>query len=105
MLATAGGAWVNMRGSIWRVASEQLRSATSEESMGAELVNRYLDHMRVDLKKARGARSYVDVAAVGPPRFPGDQDVDDDEEVVEEHPEDRSDSEPDAERGVVLSRV
>ena len=30
VLPTTGGAWVNMRGSIWRVANEQMRGATSE---------------------------------------------------------------------------
>ena len=46
VLPTAGGAWVNMRGSLWRVANEQMRGATSEESQGAELVNRYLSEFK-----------------------------------------------------------
>ena len=46
ILNTAGGAWINMRGSLWRVSNEQLRQVTREESLGAELVNNYLSHGR-----------------------------------------------------------
>ena len=35
-LPTTGGAWVNVRGSLWRVSNEQMRGATSEESRGCE---------------------------------------------------------------------
>ena len=73
VLLTTGGAWVNMRGSLWRVANEQLRGATSEESAGCELVNQYLDSMKTDLMRGGGgARRFVDVSSEGPPRFPGD---------------------------------
>ena len=82
ILPTSGGAWVNMRGSLWRVANCQMRSATREESMGAELVNRYLADMKADLQKTRGARKFVDVAAEGEPRFPTDEEADEDREVA-----------------------
>jgi len=36
ILPTSGGAWVNMRGSLWRCANCQMRSATREESLGAK---------------------------------------------------------------------
>ena len=39
ILPTAGGAWVNMRGALWRVANEQMRPATDDESRGIEMVN------------------------------------------------------------------
>jgi hypothetical protein len=73
VLATVGGAWVNMRGALWRVANEQMRGATNDESLGAELVNRYLDDLRVDLQHNTGPKKYVDVQREGPPRFPGDR--------------------------------
>ena len=66
-----------MRGALWRVANEQMRSATQDESRGIEMVNRYLHEMKVDLEKTRGARRYVDVTREGPPRFPGDEPLDD----------------------------
>jgi len=89
VLPTVGGAWVNMRGSLWRVSNEQLRSATSEESAGTELVNRYLASMKEDLRKKRGARRYVDVRSEGPPRFPGDPPVQDPEDLRhDDHRED-----------------
>ena len=49
VLPTSGGAWINMRGSLWRVANEQMRGATNEESLGAEIVNQYLSAMRAEL--------------------------------------------------------
>ena len=79
VLDTAGGAWINMRGSLWRVAHEQMRGATQEESLGAELVNWYLSSLKLDLVKTRGARKYVDVQSEGPPRFPGDPVIEDDD--------------------------
>ena len=97
VLPTSGGAWVNMRGSLWRVANEQMRGATNEESLGAEIVNRYLHEMKVDLQKHRGARRYVDVEREGPPRFPGDPDVaGGNDEDADDH--EASDSEPEEER-------
>ena len=71
-MPTAGGAWVNVRGSLWRVSAEQMRVATSEESTGVEIVNRFLSHMKTSLNKARQARKFVDVEQEGPPRFPGE---------------------------------
>ena len=77
VLDTSGGAWINMRGPLWRVAHEQMRSATQEESLGAELVNKYLHSLKLGLIKTRGARRYVDVSAEGPPRVPGDPQIED----------------------------
>jgi len=97
VLPTAGGAWINMRGSLWRVSNEQMRGATNEESLGAEIVNRYLTNMRLDLQKSRGARRYVDVMREGPPRFPGDPQIQEDEELPGHGPSDNEDSEPEQE--------
>ena len=66
ILPTSGGAWVNMRGSLWRCTNCQMRSATREESLGAEVVNRYLGDVKLDLLKKRG-RKFVDVAKEGVP--------------------------------------
>ena len=56
VIPTAGGAWINMRGSLWRVANEQMRSATHEESMGAEMVNRYLKNLSQNLQNPADPR-------------------------------------------------
>ena len=69
VIASAGGCWVNMRGGLWRCANEQLRKATNEESLGVELVNRYMGHMKDSLRNRRGQRSYVDVIVEGTPRL------------------------------------
>ena len=73
IIPTAGGCWVNMRGSLWRCSNEQLRPATNDESLGAELINRYLGDLRWDLQRNRGPKKYVDVTAEGIPDFPGDR--------------------------------
>ena len=69
---TTGGAWVNMRGALWRVSQEQMRSATSEENLGAELVNRYLHDLKWDIQRNTGPKKYVDVTKEGPRRDPGE---------------------------------
>ena len=51
--------------------------------MEAELVNRYLADMKADLQKTRGARKFVDVAAEGEPRFPTEEEADEDREVAQ----------------------
>ena len=98
VLNTQGGAWINMRGSLWRVSHEQMRSATQEESRGAELVNRYLHDMRDDFRSNRGARKYIDVTREGPPRFPDENaHMPDDELLLSDHSEGDADSEPERE--------
>ena len=49
-----------------------MRPAANEESLDAEIVDRYLADLRVDLKRSRGQRKFVDVEKEGTPRFPGD---------------------------------
>ena len=76
-----------MRGSLWRVASEQLRPATADESRGVEIVNRFLSDMKTDLQSPHGPKRYLDITREGAPRFPrndstepaeeGDSDEDD----------------------------
>ena len=72
IIATTGGCWVNMRGALWRCSNEQMRAATNDESLGAEMVNRYLDDLRWDVQRNRGPKKYVDVTREGAPHFPGD---------------------------------
>ena len=80
IIATTGGAWVNMRGSLWRVANEQLRPATADESKGAEIVNRFLSNLKIDLQSPHGPKKYLDVTREGAPRFPRDGDPNPDKE-------------------------
>lgn len=76
LLPTAGGEWVNMRGSVWNVAMEQIRHATDEEHISTELVNRYVGSMKEDIEKRRSDRKFVDVVQEGAPRFPEEADKD-----------------------------
>ena len=80
VLPTSGGAWVNMRGALWRVSNEQLRSATSDEQAGIDLVNQYLGNMRDSLQTARVQRRYVDVVREGTPRFEDDPPMEDEDD-------------------------
>ena len=72
-----------------------MRAATQEESLGAELVNKYLSGMKADLIRNRGARRYVDVQREGAPRFPGDPQTQDDDEDMPDL--EMSDDEPEEE--------
>ena len=104
VLPTSGGAWVNMRGSLWRVSNEQMRGATNEESLGAEIVNRFLGDMRLDLRTNRNMRKFVDVTREGPPRFPGDPDLAP-EEDADPDAQQQSDSEPEMNPSDPMGRV
>ena len=77
VLPTAGGAWVNMRGALWRVSNEQMRPATQDESKGIEVVNQGLDSMRIDLQSKRGPKKFLDVRREGEPVF-------EDPDIIEE---------------------
>ena len=63
-----------MRRALWRAANEQLGPATSEESLGAQIVNRYWVDLRIGLKRSSGQRILVDAEKEGIPRFPEDGD-------------------------------
>ena len=79
IVPTAGGAWINMRGALWRVANERMRGATRDESQGIEMVDRYPRDLKIDLERTRGARRYVDVTREGNPRLPGGEPFEDPE--------------------------
>jgi len=64
--ADRGSAWVTMRGSLMKVNSEQLRRATDEEYVGAEIIRVLGQDAREHLER-RGQRGYVDVTKEGPP--------------------------------------
>ena len=77
-----------MRGSLWRCSGEQLRPATNDKNLGAELVNRYLSDLRRDVLHNKGFKKYVDVRAEGHPVIA--EDVDEAELSDYRHSEDES---------------
>lgn len=81
IIPTTGGLWVNMRGSLWRCSNEQLRAATHDENLGAELINRYLGDLRWDVQRNSGPKNFVDVRAEGIPIFLGEEDREEDNEI------------------------
>ena len=67
--------WVSMRGRLWKVSKEQLRSATPEEELGAELVVELSKEM-MDKLHQPGQIAYQDVTLESPPElddFPADE--------------------------------
>ena len=74
-----------------------MRSATDEEAVGLEVVNRYLHDRKAQLKQSRGAKRYTNVEQEGPPVFPGDIPVQHgiDDEIAEAF--EPSDDEPERE--------
>ena len=73
-----------MRRAFWRVATEQMRLATDDESKGVELVNQFLDSMRMEFQRNRGPKKFLDVMREGNPGFdePAVPDDSDDEEAT-----------------------
>ena len=72
---TAGASsWISMHGGLWKVATENLRHATSEEKVGAELVEPMLGDMAEAASRRRRQRAYRDVT--GDPVIPADEDDD-----------------------------
>ena len=68
-------AWVSMRGRLWKVSREQLRRATPEEELGAELVVELSKEMLEKVHQP-GQIVYQDITAENPPdteEFPSDE--------------------------------
>lgn len=69
VLATEGSViWVNMLGELWRVAAEQMRLATTEEKLGAEIISEECEEMQERLKRNSHRAGYRDIT--GQPRPP-----------------------------------
>eukprot|EP00971_Amphidinium_carterae_P178816 3546775-Amphidinium_carterae.2 len=55
--------WVTMRHALWKVPPEHVRPATSQESLGIEVLNKYMSSMQQELASRdsrRGPRRYID---------------------------------------------
>ena len=61
--------WVSLRGYLVKASREQIRHATSEESLGAELVKNLSQDMLQDLESGK-LRNYKDVEGEGVPEDP-----------------------------------
>ena len=74
-------AWVSMRGRLWRAAREQLRPATPEEELGAELVVELSKEMLEKLSRKEGHNqiAYQDVTSE---TFPQDEDLEEARRVL-----------------------
>lgn len=53
--------WLNMYGELWRAAVEQVRSATTEEQMGIEVITEEFSEMQERLKRGSHRAGYRDV--------------------------------------------
>lgn len=63
VLAVEGSViWINMMGELWRAAAEQVRLATMDEAMGAEIVNEHFDEMKERLKRSSERAGFRDVS-------------------------------------------
>eukprot|EP00971_Amphidinium_carterae_P046007 905357-Amphidinium_carterae.1 len=55
--------WVTVRHALWKVPPEHVRPATSQESLGIEVLNKYMASMQQELASRdsrRGPRRYID---------------------------------------------
>ena len=74
---TAGASsWISMHGELWKVPTENLRHATSEERVGAELVEPLLGNMAEAISRRRRQRAYRDIT--GHPLLSADEAEDQD---------------------------
>ena len=64
-----------MRGRLLKCSSEQVRRATDDEWLGADLIKIIKKDLLADLKVGR-TRGFVDVQPEGPPDPDGDQAID-----------------------------
>ena len=66
---TPTGAFVMMRGSLWKCNSASLKPQTSEDALADEMVRRYLAALRTDMSREglRTQRRYVDCSREPPP--------------------------------------
>lgn len=62
--------WINMLGELWRAAIEQVRLATTEEKMGAEVISEECEEMQERLKRSSHRAGYRDIATQP---FPGEE--------------------------------
>eukprot|EP00435_Cladocopium_sp_Y103_P059905 s740_g21.t1 len=87
VLAVEGAVvWINMLGELWRAAVEQVRSATTEEKMGAEVISEECEEMQERLKRSSHRAGYRDIT--GQP-FPGDEENEGSEDPVRAEGEQR----------------
>ena len=68
-----------------------MRLATDDESKGIEVVNQFLDSMRIDLQKSRGQERYLDLTREGVPELPGDVPMDSHSDGNDDDPADDED--------------
>ena len=61
-----GSWWVNMRGRLWKVNSEQLRPASSEETLGASLAKELHRDLLKQIREGTHT-GYQDITGEGPP--------------------------------------
>eukprot|EP00971_Amphidinium_carterae_P349673 6491144-Amphidinium_carterae.1 len=53
MMPTATGAYVNMKGALWKVNRECIRAQNEEEMREAEITDRFLQHLSADLSEGK----------------------------------------------------
>ena len=63
--------WVSYRKALLKVSLEHVRSATSEEILGKQMVEDELDDQFVHLERNGQSRGYLDLMDQGPVEPPG----------------------------------
>ena len=63
--------WVSFRKALLKVSLEHVRSATSEEILGKQMVDEELDDQFVHLERNGQSRGYIDLTEQGPVDVPG----------------------------------
>eukprot|EP00971_Amphidinium_carterae_P139107 2756919-Amphidinium_carterae.3 len=65
---TSSGAFVQVRGALWKVPEQHMRPQSEEDKLGWDLVNRFLHHLKHELAQDQPLRRrFVDCTRDGPP--------------------------------------
>ena len=75
-----------MMGELWKAAAEQVRLATMDETMGAEIVNEHFDEMKERLKMSSERAGYRDVSGGPIPPLEEEREEVEDEEILDAGP-------------------
>ncbi len=84
VLVRGNTVWLTIRGGLWKCSKNQLRRATNEESLGVEVINKYLPDLHREIAgDGRGQRKFVDITGE---EEPPEEEFVDDVDVAEDAP-------------------
>ena len=72
--------WLNMMGELWKASAEQVRKATVDEALGAEIINEHFNEMKERLKRSSHRAGYRDLTKEPVPLVEAEETIEEEEE-------------------------